>query len=236
MDVYSTWPQPSDPTHDGRSSAPPGATTPTHGQSNLDLSTFDFLAGEHERPCHDAPPRPNGSDQRSVDSTSSLSAPSTPFFPQYQQGFFLSGAPGPYNAIPYGSNPWASSSAVPVSSYSTLNGATTSTHVSQSSPPPQQHQETQQQQHTLSSQHMIVEFVLAHSPFCAYIHTFSFQSIAHSTGRQFAASPLLQSHHERPVVRRAFSAAQPAQPAEPGHRLARPVHARCFPPVSIAAA
>ncbi|EIN10172.1 hypothetical protein PUNSTDRAFT_125152 [Punctularia strigosozonata HHB-11173 SS5] len=141
MDVYSPWLQPSDNNHDGRSSAPPGATPPTHGQPNLDLSELAF--GDL------------------TDSTNPLSTPSASFFQPYQQNYFISGAPGPYNAIPYGSSPWPSTSQVPVSSYSTLNGATTSPHLSQPSPPPQhqqpppQHQPQQQQ--AIQPQHMVID-------------------------------------------------------------------------------
>jgi len=59
-------------------------------------------------------------------SSSSLTAPSS-FF-NYSNNFFLPSVPAPYNAMTYGSSSWSPQPGqVPLSTYSTLNGAT-STH------------------------------------------------------------------------------------------------------------
>ena len=57
--------------------------------------------------------------------TSSTSiAASSPFF-NYPNNFFLSSVPSPYNAMSYGSSSWSPQPGqVPLSTYSTLNGAT----------------------------------------------------------------------------------------------------------------
>src|ERR1700722_1441210 len=72
--------------------------------------------------------------------SSSASSPPPPFYGHsYQNNFFLpSAVPGPYNAIAYGST-WGNQSQLPLSNYSTLNGATTTTSANSSSqqqPPP----------------------------------------------------------------------------------------------------
>ncbi|OBZ71852.1 hypothetical protein A0H81_08113 [Grifola frondosa] len=57
----------------------------------------------------------------------------------FSHPFFLATTPGPYNAVPYGAATWPTTAAqLPLSSYSTLNGATTS------SSPPQQQSQSQQ--------------------------------------------------------------------------------------------
>lgn len=75
----------------------------------------------------------------SVGSSSSSSVNTTPsasFFTFPQGGYYLSSTPGPYNAVPYGTSQWPNPTAqLPLSSYSSLNGATSSTSMS---PPPQQ--------------------------------------------------------------------------------------------------
>jgi protein phosphatase 1 regulatory subunit 10 len=84
-----------------------------------------------------------------------MSSSSQPFYP-YQTGFFMPTAvQGPYNAMPYGST-WVNHS-LPLSNYSSLNGATSanpSTSISQ----PQQSQH-QQQQEPSSPQPMMIEWV-----------------------------------------------------------------------------
>ncbi|GBE79086.1 hypothetical protein SCP_0202830 [Sparassis crispa] len=83
---------------------------PSAGSSQpMDLS--DFVLGDMS-----VPPA----------SSSSLSSSSTGYFATFpQQGFFLSTTPGPFNVVQYGSSPWApNSNQLPLSSYSSLNGAT----------------------------------------------------------------------------------------------------------------
>lgn len=91
--------------------------------------------------------------------SSILSASPQSFYSQY--GYFMQ---SPYNTMAYGS-PWPPPAPVPVSNYSTLNGATTSSSTSsptqsqqqpaqpQQSPTPQQ----SQQPHPSTTNHMIIE-------------------------------------------------------------------------------
>ncbi len=65
-------------------------------------------------------------------SSTSLTAPST-FF-NYPSNFFLPSVPAPYNGMNYGTTNWSPQPGqVPLSTYSTLNGATSSTSQSSSS-------------------------------------------------------------------------------------------------------
>ncbi len=94
---------------------------------NIDMHDFGLgdLSGKHR--VH-APPyvTPNGPDwlyPAPQTSSTSLTA-SSPFF-NYPNNFFLSSAPSPYNAMGYGSSSWSPQPGqVPLSTYSTLNGAT----------------------------------------------------------------------------------------------------------------
>jgi len=75
------------------------------------------------------------------------------FYP-YQTGFFLpTSVPGPYNAMPYGST-WVNHS-LPLSNYSSLNGATSVN--SSMSTSQQQPQQQLQQQKPSSPQPMMIE-------------------------------------------------------------------------------
>jgi protein phosphatase 1 regulatory subunit 10 len=77
-------------------------------------------------------------------SSSSIPSPPPPFF-AYPGSFYLSASPpGPYNAVPYGSS-WNPPSQVPLSNYSSLNGATTTM------------SSTQSQQQTLQPQQMMID-------------------------------------------------------------------------------
>jgi hypothetical protein len=68
--------------------------------------------------------------------SSSLATPS-PFF-NYSNNFFLPSVPAPYNAMTYGSSSWSPQPGqVPLSTYSTLNGATSA---NSHAPPPQSSQ------------------------------------------------------------------------------------------------
>ncbi|PCH41543.1 hypothetical protein WOLCODRAFT_137458 [Wolfiporia cocos MD-104 SS10] len=75
-------------------------------------------------------------------SSSSVSTPPASFF-AFSQGYpYLSSTPGPYNAVAYGASQWSNSSSLPLSSYSSLNGATSTSSQTQqpfassASPPP----------------------------------------------------------------------------------------------------
>ncbi|KAF8450984.1 hypothetical protein L210DRAFT_3470435 [Boletus edulis BED1] len=72
--------------------------------------------------------------------STSISSPPQPYYAHAHpyQSFYISTVPAPYNAMAYGSMSWTGASApLPLSSYSTLNGATTSTSQQQiASPPP----------------------------------------------------------------------------------------------------
>ncbi|KAI9572421.1 hypothetical protein HD554DRAFT_2185406 [Boletus coccyginus] len=60
-------------------------------------------------------------------SSTSISPPPQSYYAHPYQSFYVSTIPAPYNAMAYGSMSWPSSSApLPLSSYSTLNGATSS--------------------------------------------------------------------------------------------------------------
>jgi protein phosphatase 1 regulatory subunit 10 len=92
---------------------------------NIDLHDFGLgdLSGKHR--VH-APMTPNGPDwvyPAPQTSSTSLTS-SSPFF-NYPNNFFLSSVPSPYNAMGYGPSSWAPQPGqVPLSTYSTLNGAT----------------------------------------------------------------------------------------------------------------
>ena len=93
-----------------------------------------------------------------------LSASPQAFYAQYQPNYFM-----PFQTMAYGTS-WSTSNPVPVSNYSTLNGATTSSASASSSQQqnlqqtqPQQQQSHQQQQHPSSSQQMIIEYVFVFS-------------------------------------------------------------------------
>ena len=94
--------------------------------------------------------------------SSILSASPQSFYGQY--GYFMQ---SPYNTMAYGS-PWPPPAPVPVSNYSTLNGATTSSSTSSSTQSQQQPaqqtlqqspttQQSQQQPHPSTTNHMIIE-------------------------------------------------------------------------------
>ena len=124
-----------EPSTSGGNNAPPST------QGNIDLSDFGLgdLSGEHHQSLipyvlYDTFSAPQQSP--------SLSSP-PPFF-GFPQHYFLSTLPGPYNAMGYGTSSWSNQPGqVPLSNYSTLNGATTS------NPTPQSQQS--------SSQQMIIE-------------------------------------------------------------------------------
>jgi protein phosphatase 1 regulatory subunit 10 len=97
--------------------------------------------------------------------SSILTASPQNFYNQYvNPGFFVQ---APYNAMAYGT-PWPSSNPVPLSNYSSLNGATSSSSQQQQQqspqqqqqPPLQQLQQPQQQSHPSTSQHMMIESVI----------------------------------------------------------------------------
>lgn len=116
------WKEQSSPTNGA--GGPPGTTAQ---QPSLDLS--DYTIGDLAGPS----------------TSSSISQP-----PAYYGGpfnpFYLSSVPGPYNAVPYGSMSWTNpQSHLPLSNYSTLNGATSTTSSQQSAsqhqPSPTQNQQ-----------------------------------------------------------------------------------------------
>ena len=137
----------------GASSGTSGAG-PSGVQPSMDLSDFGLdLSGEqfvHQHrvpeltPCgwHPAPSSSNPLQQQQQQQQ-----------PQYYSfahhgNYFLAGTPGAYSTIPYTTSSWpaaASASSLPLSSYSSLNGATSATPTSATSsqssspPPPPQH-------------------------------------------------------------------------------------------------
>jgi protein phosphatase 1 regulatory subunit 10 len=95
--------------------------------------------------------------------SSSISPPPQPFYGNSFQAnnFFLpSAVPGPFNAMAYGAGWSNQSSQVPLSNYSSLNGATTGSAGSSSSSLSQQQQQQQQQQSQQSPPpQMMIEYV-----------------------------------------------------------------------------
>lgn len=116
------WKEQSSPTNGA--GVPPGTTVQ---QPSLDLS--DYTIGDLAGP-----------------STSSSISPSPAYYGGPFNPFYLSSVPGPYNAVPYGSMSWTNPQThLPLSNYSTLNGATSATSSQQSasqhqSPPAQNQQ------------------------------------------------------------------------------------------------
>ncbi|KAG0695779.1 hypothetical protein DFH29DRAFT_984864 [Suillus ampliporus] len=110
------WKEQSSPTNGA--GGPPGTTS---AQSSLDLS--DYAIGDLAGP-----------------STSSSISPPPAYYGGPFSPFYLPSVPGPYNAVPYGSMSWSSPPThLPLSNYSTLNGAT-STSTAPSQPSSSQHQ------------------------------------------------------------------------------------------------
>ncbi|KAG1767704.1 hypothetical protein EV702DRAFT_1146166 [Suillus placidus] len=116
------WKEQSSPTNGA--GVPPGTTAQ---QPSLDLS--DYTIGDLAGP-----------------STSSSISPPPAYYGGPFNPFYLSSVPGPYNAVPYGSMSWTNPQThLPLSNYSTLNGATSATSSQQSasqhqSPPAQNQQ------------------------------------------------------------------------------------------------
>jgi len=80
-------------------------------------------------------------------------------FSPSSNGFYV---PAPYNNMPYGSTSWSPPPSVPLSTYSSLNGATTGPSTAASSPPQSQQQQSQsqqQQQPSSNSPPMVIEYV-----------------------------------------------------------------------------
>ncbi|KAK7051240.1 hypothetical protein VNI00_004740 [Paramarasmius palmivorus] len=98
----------------------------------------------------------------------------------------------PYNTIPYGSSSWAGNSSLPLSSYSSLNGATTSTTTSSS--PPQNHQSSPpiQHQHSPPISSMVIDPALTSAGGSAgppkQNHQYSHSPPPQSTGPAFPYS------------------------------------------------
>ncbi|KAF9242941.1 hypothetical protein BU15DRAFT_43603 [Melanogaster broomeanus] len=112
------------PTPNGSAGGPGGISGTA--QPSLDLS--DFGLGDMPGPSTSA----------------SISPPPQSYYANPYQSYYLSTVPGPYNAMAYGAMSWPQPTTLPLSSYSTLNGAT-STQLSTSqqqrtSPPPAQPQ------------------------------------------------------------------------------------------------
>lgn len=155
------------------------AGSPTSPSSGIDLGDFTTLgdmAGEYRRRRSAASHTHSrrvvlsyDTDHQSFSTGPSsasalLSASPQAFYAQYQPNYFM-----PFQTMAYGTS-WSTSNPVPVSNYSTLNGATTSSATASSSQQqnlqqtqPQQQQSHQQQQHPSSSQQMIIEYVFVFS-------------------------------------------------------------------------
>jgi len=104
--------------------------TSASGQPSIDMNDF-------------------GIDLNAVPSNSTAMSPTSQAFyshPYSQHNYFM---PGPFNAMPYGSMQWANQS-LPLSNYSSLDGATSAAPSSQSSSTPTQHSPPQS---------MMIEFV-----------------------------------------------------------------------------
>ncbi|KAL4241493.1 hypothetical protein ABKN59_000054 [Abortiporus biennis] len=88
----------------------PTSAVPTSSAAHPSMDLSDYSLGDLPAP------QPSTSSQQSA------------FYSFPQHSYFL-GTPGPYNAVPYGNSQWptSQSSHLPLSSYSSLNGATSST-------------------------------------------------------------------------------------------------------------
>ncbi|KIL67411.1 hypothetical protein M378DRAFT_159842 [Amanita muscaria Koide BX008] len=173
-------------------------TGSSHNATTLDLSDFTTLGDIG------APP---------ASSSSSIASPTQSFFASYPHGNYFS-----YNQIPYGS-PWPTTS-VPLSNYSTLNGATTSSNppatTSQSQPtsnqasqvlptlspqqsqshqqpPKQQSQSQSQQQQALPPQPMVIDPALMSSSTPNALQQLYAQS-AHYASQQQPRPQIQHSH------------------------------------------
>ncbi|KIJ70622.1 hypothetical protein HYDPIDRAFT_122657 [Hydnomerulius pinastri MD-312] len=115
-----------------------GAGVSGTAQSTLDLS--DFGLGDIPGPS----------------TSNSISPPPQSYYAHPYQSYYVSAVPGPYNAMAYGTMSWANQpTPLPLSSYSTLNGATTtSLPTSQGSTSQQQ---TSPQSPALSQPQMMID-------------------------------------------------------------------------------
>jgi protein phosphatase 1 regulatory subunit 10 len=103
---------------------------------------------------------------------SSTNVPSSPqsFYAPFQHNNFF--VPAPYTTMAYGTTPWPTQNHLPLSNYSSLNGATTSLTPSSSTQsstlqqqqqqqPPKQQSQQPLQQHQSTPQPMMIEYVHA---------------------------------------------------------------------------
>lgn len=122
-----------------------GSSSSAAGQTGVDLSDFVLgdIPGEHasQHPpdtsalfyhravlCEKGPT--DSLITAPTPSTNSVPSQPSSFYTFPQHNLFVSGAPGPYNAVPYGGSHWVGSTPpqqLPLSNYSTLNGATSTT-------------------------------------------------------------------------------------------------------------
>jgi len=124
---------------------PPPSTSDSNGASavsgNIDLHDFGLgdLSGKHRVHAPmicllDALPNEPDWVYPAPQASSTSLATSSPFF-NYSNNFFLPSVPAPYNAMGYASSSWSPQPGqVPLSTYSTLNGATSA---NSQAPPPQ---------------------------------------------------------------------------------------------------
>lgn len=163
--MYNQWvqsPIQESPPHDDR----PAATT-SPASASLDITDFGAmgdLPGDFSSAVDKKSPQTHEMRLFSLFRNFSGQGASAlpPFYNPYGTYFMQS----PYNTMAYGTSPWASS--VPLSNYSSLNGATTSSQVQQQhqQSPQQQHAQPQQQQQQplhqpvpSTSQQMMIEYV-----------------------------------------------------------------------------
>ena len=146
----------SNPIPQSGSVASPPMASPTIDMSDFTLGGDFSGQSQHQLACF------NSTCFQGSANSSILSASPQSFYGQY--GYFMQ---SPYNTMAYGS-PWPPPAPVPVSNYSTLNGATTSSSPSSSTQSQQQPaqqplqqspttQQVQQQPHPSTTNHMIIE-------------------------------------------------------------------------------
>ena len=147
----------SNPIPQSGSVASPPMASPTIDMADFTLGGDFSGQSQHESVCSRLSIYSQGPSNSSI-----LSASPQSFYGQY--GYFMQ---SPYNTMAYGS-PWPPPAPVPVSNYSTLNGATTSSSTSSSTQSQQQPaqqtvqqspttQQSQQQPHPSTTNHMIIE-------------------------------------------------------------------------------
>ncbi|KAL4075571.1 hypothetical protein J3A83DRAFT_4356840 [Scleroderma citrinum] len=174
-------------------------------QPGLDLSDFGLGAGPS--------------------TSTSISSPSQSYYPPSYPSYYVPSVPGPYNAMPYTAMSWTQSSPLPLSTYSTLNGATSaSPPTSQSSTSPHQSPPP-----TSASPQMMIDPILT-----TLSGTESAQQYTQPTNHVIETNQPPQSRqtqsHQSPQQQTQYPFQQPTLSINPAYVL--PAHFYSHPPSS----